>query len=1325
MCDENVVVFKDDNLLFPTMNKSYHRDTNLAYEDDSLVQEDKLKFKDHCLLPMDSVQSHSSCLSHGLEGQQICQSSMPLCSCLTNVTVHAHSSCPAVNVDIPERNNNTSGGGFTVPQLNEASDAWPDRQPSGQEGIVYSKVKSGQVGDLVNESLFGAPGSDSSDSDSQHDSDQDKDRGVGGCFDSFLFKDGTFSFLTWNVNGLMTKISDSDFVSFILSFHFVCLVETFIDSFNVDMFSSHKAFCQPSVKLSQAGRSSGGIVCLIKRDLLPFVHQIKTVGHTLMFIIDKVLFGVPKDVLFVCAYVPPEGSAYYNFIGEEGNGISLLENLLFDNALHENDLDVILCGDLNSRTSNVSQPVFVNDNFLDSLITSGSLSANRSTQDNVFNSFGKTLINMCTALNLCILNGMCEGDRQGRYTYISPFGSSVIDYFVLSCELAAVVWDDCILRVLDRIESCHMPVVFSAKFPNLCKSDSKSVPGTCYIEKYSWDQSKADKYKECLLSISFQQLLQDAINLIDNDINSALNKLNEVIKLAAIGMKKRVWVNKGSRQQGWFDKECRTFRKKVRKSLRSFKSTLSGNDRFNYCKLRREYKNLIYRKKKDFNNLMINKLIESINCQESFWKQIHEMMPRKKMISNNIQMENWFQHFKLLLEKEDEQDVVVNNEVLNEDQDNNHVLNRPITEEEILLAIRKLKLRKAAGPDGLVGEFYKYANEIFVPFFVKFFNFLFDKGIYPDNWCESVILPLYKKGDANNPGNYRGISLLDISSKIYGNIINRRLQAWVDENNLTGEVQAGFKKGYSTIDHMFTLMACVQKQLSLHRKLYVAFIDFEKCFDSINRNLLWQVLLKNGIKGKLFQSVKSMYNSVKARVRSGSKLTDLINCTCGVKQGDSCSPVLFSIFINELAVEVINKGRHGVTFGIDILELFILLLADDIILLSETPIGLQRQLNSLQSSAVSLGLNVNMDKSNIIVFRNGGYLGIGERWMFQGMIMPVVNAYKYLGIYFSTRLSFNAACSDIASKAKRVLFVILNRLRLYNNHSFDIFIRLFDGQVQPILQYGSEIWGMDDAANQCERVHLYALKKFLLVNLRTPNDFVYKELSRYPILIHSKIRCIAYWLKLLAMNENRIPKKAYLMLRDLDEKGKRNWVTRVRECLYKYGFGYVWINQGVPRVKTFISMFKQRLIDCRWQEWHEHVNNSNRFSLYNMFCGNDINSLPVYLKSENIDRHVKWIMTKFRFGISDLFIHKFRYRNNNTNIPKCPLCKNAEDNEIHFVLCCPALQELRELLIKPKFYRNPNNSRFNILMSSHNLFIAKNLACYVYRAFQLRERLLS
>ena len=79
----------------------------------------------------------------------------------------------------------------------------------------------------------------------------------------------------------------------------------------------------------------------------------------------------------------------------------------------------------------------------------------------------------------------------------------------------------------------------------------------------------------------------------------------------------------------------------------------------------------------------------------------------------------------------------------------------------------------------------------------------------------------------------------------------------------------------------------------------------------------------------------------------------------------------------------------------------------------KTVIGLQTQLNSLQHAS-DLELKVNLNKSNIIVFRKGGYLGARERWRYDGVVMPVVNVYTHLGIYFTTRLSFVSACRDLS-----------------------------------------------------------------------------------------------------------------------------------------------------------------------------------------------------------------------------------------------------------------------------------------------------------------------
>ena len=196
---------------------------------------------------------------------------------------------------------------------------------------------------------------------------------------------------------------------------------------------------------------------------------------------------------------------------------------------------------------------------------------------------------------------------------------------------------------------------------------------------------------------------------------------------------------------------------------------------------------------------------------------------------------------------------------------------------------------------------------------IKYFHKLFSSGTFPSEWAESVILTSIV------------ISLLNASGKLYGCILNKRLTQWIEDNKLQNEAQAGFRRNYSTIDDVFTLLALVHKQLLSHGKLYVCFIDFKKAFDLIDRNNLRLILKKNGTKGKMYMAVRRMYEVVKARVRVDGDLTEAFMCSRGLKQGDSCSPVLFSLFTNELGNEIVLKGKHGITLSPDLLQILIVL----------------------------------------------------------------------------------------------------------------------------------------------------------------------------------------------------------------------------------------------------------------------------------------------------------------------------------------------------------------------------------------------------------------
>eukprot|EP00745_Piridium_sociabile_P014999 TRINITY_DN220_c0_g1_i5.p1 TRINITY_DN220_c0_g1~~TRINITY_DN220_c0_g1_i5.p1 ORF type:complete len:431 (+),score=53.42 TRINITY_DN220_c0_g1_i5:76-1293(+) len=400
---------------------------------------------------------------------------------------------------------------------------------------------------------------------------------------------------------------------------------------------------------------------------------------------------------------------------------------------------------------------------------------------------------MCTALRLCILNGLCNGDHNGRYTYISDHGSSVNDYFLASLSLFQYAYDHMTFDILDRIESDHLPILLCFdRLDNSCStSKTSNVVEEQFVVKYRWASLHANKFSNSMSTRKVKEDIDAATNLIDVDISLAINRFNQIVRDQALYMEKRICIGKQPHKE-WFDNECRLKRRKVRRLLRKYKHSVDKDDRVLYCIERREYKNMLARKKTKHRELLLTELLNSVKCQKTFWEIIRKVSRKKTQPQNSISIDQWFEHFKRVLEKEADDSIEEDTE---EDVDEEEeFLDRPISREEVMLAIKKLKNGKAAGPDRLIGEFFKHSCDSTLTFLVKLFNYLFDNGIYPENWTESIILPLFKKGDANDTNNYRGVSLCNISSKLYSSIINNRLQEWVNMNNITGEHQAGFKK---------------------------------------------------------------------------------------------------------------------------------------------------------------------------------------------------------------------------------------------------------------------------------------------------------------------------------------------------------------------------------------------------------------------------------------------------------------------------------------------------------------------------------------------------
>ena len=521
----------------------------------------------------------------------------------------------------------------------------------------------------------------------------------------------------------------------------------------------------------------------------------------------------------------------------------------------------------------------------------------------------------------------------------------------------------------------------------------------------------------------------------------------------------------------------------------------------------------------------------------------------------------------------------------------------------------------------------------------------------------------------------------------------------------------------STADNAFILHGLVSHMLNQGKRLFCAFIDFTKAFDYVVRENLWFKLIKLGLRGNILDIIRSMYNSVKSRIRYENQLSNEFSCMLGVRQGECLSPFLFSMFLNDLEEEFITHGIEGIDIGL--IKLFILLYADDIVIFSSDAEGLQNGLNVLELYSKRWKLKVNTEKTKVMVFRKGGILPRNLEFTFENTLLKIESKFTYLGVVFTTGGSFTETQNMLAGQARKALFIlekyVYNFTTLTTSHMMD----LFDKLILPILNYCCEVWGFIPA-NTVERVHLQFCKKILGVKKCTQNDFVYGELGRTALSVGRCYIIIKYWIKILMCDDCKYIKYIYkMMLLDLAERpNKINWAWLVKEMLAKMGFYDVWLNQGVGNIQLFFSLFRQRLNDNFLQNWYQRLNDSSRATFYVNIA--DF-SPKVYLDSVKV--------LKFRTALARLRVSSHRleieagrwarpYKPVSDRI--CNICNCLED-EYHFVFECQLYDSLRRKYIDQFYWNRPCMYKFVELINSSNFELLSNLAIYVYKAFKVRD----
>jgi hypothetical protein len=191
-----------------------------------------------------------------------------------------------------------------------------------------------------------------------------------------------------------------------------------------------------------------------------------------------------------------------------------------------------------------------------------------------------------------------------------------------------------------------------------------------------------------------------------------------------------------------------------------------------------------------------------------------------------------------------------------------------------------------------------------------------------------------------------------VLAKMFAMIPEAWLSSWAEKRCLRARGQVGFRKDFRTTDNLYILRTLIEQSTHKRKKVYCCFVDFCKAFDTVPRDLLWQVLAKMGIVGRFIQCLQSMYNQDNVRVMHPTeRLSARFSCGIGVKQGCPLSPLFFGLYLDGLEKHLdALVGDSSPQLADTTIK--VLLYADDLALMSETPQGLHKQIDAMSKFCV-------------------------------------------------------------------------------------------------------------------------------------------------------------------------------------------------------------------------------------------------------------------------------------------------------------------------------------------------------------------------------------
>lgn len=1166
------------------------------------------------------------------------------------------------------------------------------------------------------------------------------------------FKSGAkeVSITGWNVNGIFQNTSgakvnklDDEYFSNIMKSDIVFLSETHLHSNQTLAYDGFK--CYTNRRPSESNKSRGGLAVFIKRTILCGVSLIdKSLSEMMWFKLDKHFFNLDKD-LFICfPYLVPPNSTYAKRTGIDKQVLSKLEE---DVIKYGNLGNIMIIGDLNAHINENDQDyiVYDSDNILDDFVPANyvadSVHICRNTLVNQnTNSYGKSILELCTDSQLRILNGRTLGDSVGKPTFFNYNGVTINDYCICSSSFLKHIVN---FQVNDFVptlsDHCPITVKLLTRFCN--NSPDMALNPNYVVEK--WTKLTEERFISNLAKININNINMDIkstkekilngtlndeekIQAVDNIVNEFSNDLRKSAFGTKISLDRKKKTQK-KKNKPWHDIDCKAQLKHVKQLGRVLsKSPWDKNLRIKVLQAKKEYNKLMRKKFRAYKAKLLKSMVDmSDKNPNEFWK-IYNILNNKATDdpSTNVAPHEWHKYFKSLMNK----DYKNHFQEVGEDNVKQYIsssLNVDITAKELFKAVKSLKNNKSCGPDNIYNEMIKHSCPLFHDLYVDIFNIILNSSVYPSIWRNNYIKPLFKGGCVNDPSCYRGISISSCFSKLFTRILFNRLDKYLEDNSIICPEQIGFRKGARTSDHIFSLKTLIDKFFKKKKYLFTCFVDLKKAFDTVNRKALLHKIYSYDIRGNFYRIMESMYRNVYFSVKVPDGLTDSFDSSIGVKQGCVLSPTIFSLYVNDL-VKHFNSDDDQVDLNGK--SISCLLYADDLVLISQTANGLQKLLDKLKTYCDMWNLKVNTDKTKVIIFNKSGKLLKGFSFSYETQLIELVTEYKYLGIIFKASGSFTYASSILSKKASKAMFCMLKTLDS-ENINIASHVKLFETCVKPILLYCCEIWSLDSLIKGNKEINfkidhfipnklLLKFSKFTLgVQKTATNIAVLGELGLFPLALDAMKSTIGFWLHLLEAKSETLIYHSY----EENKNMSNSLCNKIRICLIENGFEHVWTNQSTFSKNKLLFSFK-KILEKKFISYWEHLLHSNKSQQNKQKdMGNKLRTYSKlkaqfirekYLYSD-VDKKTIVSFIKIRISNSILEVERGRFNRIPFEERICKLCSSEVEDEFHFLMKCSALQNQRDVFfnnvtsVVPSFSNLNDVEKFKFILTSNDLDICK------------------